>query len=109
MSAASETVRPGLHPLVPFAFLLAVIGVWRLRRCTEARSRFGEKLTVVIVVVLGVLGRGIRKRPGAVGERRQAGRSMSPDTRKGRARRSGAGRRVRALAGPAGGSARPIG
>lgn len=29
--------------------------VWRLRRRTEARSRFDEKLTVVIVLALGVL------------------------------------------------------
>lgn len=47
------------------AVLLAVIVVWRLRRRTEARSRFDEKLTVVIVLALGVLiaptpaGRGI--------------------------------------------------
>lgn len=37
------------------AVLLAVIVVWRLRRRTEARSRFDEKLTVVIVLALGVL------------------------------------------------------
>ncbi|MGY1583775.1 hypothetical protein [Streptomyces sp. MN13] len=37
------------------AVLLAVILVWRLRRRTEARSRFDEKLTVVIVLALGVL------------------------------------------------------
>jgi hypothetical protein len=37
------------------AVLLAVIVVVRLRRRTEARSRFDEKLTVVIVLVLGVL------------------------------------------------------
>lgn len=37
------------------ALLLAVIVVWRLRRRTEARSRFDEKLTVVIVLALGVL------------------------------------------------------
>lgn len=35
--------------------LLAVIVVWRLRRRTEARSRFDEKLTVVVVLALGVL------------------------------------------------------
>ncbi|MER0443181.1 hypothetical protein ABR738_01075 [Streptomyces sp. Edi4] len=35
--------------------LLAVIVVWRLRRRTHARSRFDEKLTVVIVLALGVL------------------------------------------------------
>ncbi|MBO0657185.1 hypothetical protein [Streptomyces triculaminicus] len=37
------------------AVLLAVIIVVRLRRRTEARSRFDEKLTVVIVLVFGVL------------------------------------------------------
>ncbi|MEU3500813.1 hypothetical protein ABZ726_08605 [Streptomyces hundungensis] len=37
------------------ALLLVVIVVWRLRRRTEARSRFDEKLTVVIVLALGVL------------------------------------------------------
>ena len=37
------------------AVLLAVIVVWRLRRRTQARSRFDEKLTVVIVLALGVL------------------------------------------------------
>lgn len=35
--------------------LLAVVVVWRLRRRTEARSRFDEKLTVVTVLALGVL------------------------------------------------------
>ncbi|MFE4874863.1 hypothetical protein [Streptomyces sp. NPDC056682] len=35
--------------------LLAVIVFWRLRRRTQARSRFDEKLTVVIVLALGVL------------------------------------------------------
>ncbi|MGC4987281.1 hypothetical protein ACLQ18_43045 [Streptomyces sp. DT193] len=35
--------------------LLAVIVVWRLQRRTEVRSRFDEKLTVVIVLALGVL------------------------------------------------------
>ncbi|MGA5900268.1 hypothetical protein [Streptomyces venetus] len=37
------------------AVLLAVIIVLRLRRRTEARSRFDEKLTVVTVLVFGVL------------------------------------------------------
>ncbi|MFD4578004.1 hypothetical protein ACFWNK_37530 [Streptomyces sp. NPDC058417] len=37
------------------AVLLAVIVVWRLRRRTQARSRFDEKMTVVIVLALGVL------------------------------------------------------
>lgn len=50
--------------------LLAVIVVWRLRRRTEARSRFDEKLTVAIVLALGVLiaptpaGQGILNIPG---------------------------------------------
>ncbi|MFE6688539.1 hypothetical protein ACFVFQ_18970 [Streptomyces sp. NPDC057743] len=35
--------------------LLAVVVVLRLRRRTEARSRLDEKLTVVIVLALGVL------------------------------------------------------
>lgn len=35
--------------------LLAIIVVFRLGRRTEARSRFDEKLTVVIVLALGVL------------------------------------------------------
>ncbi|MER8119064.1 hypothetical protein [Streptomyces sp. NPDC094031] len=45
--------------------LLVVIVFFRLRRRTEARSRFDEKLSVVIVLALGVLiaptpaGRGI--------------------------------------------------
>lgn len=37
------------------AVLLAVVVALRLRRRTEARSRNDEKLTVVIVLVLGVL------------------------------------------------------
>jgi len=37
------------------AVLLAVIIVMRLRRRTHARSRFDEKMTVVIVLVFGVL------------------------------------------------------
>ncbi|MGY3204701.1 hypothetical protein [Streptomyces sp. TE5632] len=37
------------------AVLLAAVAVWRLRRRTEARSRFDEKLTVVMVLALGVL------------------------------------------------------
>ncbi|GGR39771.1 hypothetical protein WEB32_29050 [Streptomyces netropsis] len=37
------------------AVLLAVIVFFRLRRRTEARSRFDEKMTVVIVLALGVL------------------------------------------------------
>ncbi|MFI6423269.1 hypothetical protein ACIBG6_38565 [Streptomyces sp. NPDC050842] len=37
------------------AVLFAVVVIWRLRRRTEARSRFDEKLTVVIVLALGVL------------------------------------------------------
>ncbi|MFF3920423.1 hypothetical protein ACFYZB_44875 [Streptomyces sp. NPDC001852] len=47
------------------AVLLAVIVVWRLRWPTHCRSLFDEKLTVVLVLALGVLiaptpaGRGI--------------------------------------------------
>ncbi|MFD3472005.1 hypothetical protein ACFWWM_37885 [Streptomyces sp. NPDC058682] len=37
------------------AVLLAVIVVLRLRRRTEARSRFDEKMTVVIVLALGIM------------------------------------------------------
>jgi hypothetical protein len=37
------------------AVLLAIIIILRLRRRTQARSRFDEKLTVVIVLVFGVL------------------------------------------------------
>ncbi|MEU9418389.1 hypothetical protein [Streptomyces sp. NPDC048272] len=37
------------------ALLLAVIVFIRLRRRTESRSRFDEKMTVVIVLALGVL------------------------------------------------------
>lgn len=37
------------------AVLLAVVIVVRLRRRTEARSRFDERLTVVIVAVFGIL------------------------------------------------------
>ncbi|MFJ3882947.1 hypothetical protein ACIPW5_36545 [Streptomyces sp. NPDC090077] len=37
------------------AVLLAVIVFFRLRRRTQARSRFDEKTTVVIVLALGVL------------------------------------------------------
>lgn len=37
------------------AVLLAFIIFFRLRRRTEARSRFDEKMTVVIVTVFGVL------------------------------------------------------
>ncbi|MEU2228587.1 hypothetical protein [Streptomyces sp. NPDC018347] len=40
---------------IDLAVLLAVVVFWRLRRRTEARSRFDEKLTVVIVLALGVL------------------------------------------------------
>ncbi|MFE2760429.1 hypothetical protein [Streptomyces halstedii] len=35
--------------------LLAVIVLLRLRRCTEARSRNDEKLTVIIVLALGIV------------------------------------------------------
>ncbi|MFJ9598037.1 hypothetical protein ACIRS3_35500 [Streptomyces virginiae] len=37
------------------AVLLAVIVFFRLRRRTEARSRFDEKMTVVIVLALGIM------------------------------------------------------
>ncbi|MCM9077137.1 hypothetical protein L1606_03325 [Streptomyces spororaveus] len=37
------------------AVLLAVIVVLRLRRRTEARSRFDEKMTVAIVLALGII------------------------------------------------------
>ncbi|MFF0969413.1 hypothetical protein ACWDQO_29500 [Streptomyces sp. NPDC003703] len=40
---------------IDVAVLLAVIVVRRLRRRTEACSRFDEKMTVVIVLALGVL------------------------------------------------------
>ncbi|MFF8990414.1 hypothetical protein ACF09H_10810 [Streptomyces sp. NPDC014983] len=40
---------------IDVAVLLAVIVFLRLRRRTEARSRFDEKLTVVVVLALGVL------------------------------------------------------
>ncbi|MGW7791485.1 hypothetical protein [Streptomyces tricolor] len=47
--------RSGRWVTLNVAVLLAVIIVWRLRRRTEARSRFDERLTVVIVLALGVL------------------------------------------------------
>jgi hypothetical protein len=37
------------------AVLLAVVVIWRLMRRTQARSRADEKMTVVIVLVLGIL------------------------------------------------------
>lgn len=37
------------------AVLLAVIVFLRLRRRTESRSRFDEKMTVVIVLALGII------------------------------------------------------
>ncbi|MFD9271329.1 hypothetical protein ACFWB1_32585 [Streptomyces goshikiensis] len=37
------------------AVLFVVVVIWRLRRRTQARSRVDEKLTVVIVLALGVL------------------------------------------------------
>lgn len=60
-AATPRVVRPvvrgrsGALVTIDVAVLLAVIVVWRLRRRTEARSRFDEKLTVVIVLALGVL------------------------------------------------------
>lgn len=40
---------------INLAVLLAAIIVLRLLRKTEARTRFDEKLTVVVVLVFGVL------------------------------------------------------
>ncbi len=40
---------------INLAVLLVVIVVLRLRRRTQARSRFDEKMTVVIVLALGVV------------------------------------------------------
>ncbi|AEW99768.1 hypothetical protein [Streptantibioticus cattleyicolor] len=40
---------------VDLAVFLAVIVIVRLRRRTQARTRFDEKLTVAIVLALGVL------------------------------------------------------
>ncbi|GAA2639941.1 hypothetical protein [Streptomyces axinellae] len=40
---------------INLAVLLAFIVIMRLRRRTEARSRNDEKMTVVIVLVLGLL------------------------------------------------------
>ncbi|MBP0932613.1 hypothetical protein [Streptomyces sp. KCTC 0041BP] len=37
------------------AVLLAIIVLFRLRRRTEARSRFDEKMTVIIVLALGIM------------------------------------------------------
>lgn len=47
--------RSGRLLTINVAVLLAVIVVWRLRRRTEARSRVDERLTVVIVLALGVV------------------------------------------------------
>lgn len=49
--------RGGLGRLLTInvTVLLVVIVVWRLRRRTQARSRLDERLTVVIVLALGVL------------------------------------------------------
>lgn len=52
---AGRWVRVGRLLTINVAVLLAVIVLFRLRRRTEARSRFDEKLTVVIVLALGVL------------------------------------------------------
>ncbi|MEU7427974.1 hypothetical protein [Streptomyces sp. NPDC040750] len=40
---------------IDVTLLLAIIVFFRLRRRTESRSRFDEKMTVVIVLALGVL------------------------------------------------------
>ena len=52
---ATRWGRSGRLLTINVAVLLTVIVVWRLRRRTEARSRFDEKLTVVIVLALGIL------------------------------------------------------
>ncbi|MEV8550828.1 hypothetical protein AB0L04_13490 [Streptomyces glaucescens] len=63
------------------AVLLAVIVVWRLRRRTEARSRFDERLTVGIVLALGVL---IAPTPAGQGIRSIRGQLTSGVTQAGR-------------------------
>ncbi len=63
------------------AMLLVVIVIWRLRRRTEARSRFDEKLTVVIVLALGVL---IAPTPGGEGIVNVLGQVASGVTQAGR-------------------------
>lgn len=50
-----EGERSGRVLTINVTVLLAVIVILRLRRRTEARSRKDEKLTVIIVLVLGVL------------------------------------------------------
>ncbi|AIA07969.1 hypothetical protein DC74_7549 [Streptomyces noursei] len=50
-----STGRFGRLLTINIVVLLAVIVFLRLRRRTEARSRFDEKVTVVIVLALGVL------------------------------------------------------
>lgn len=55
MGTAVEWVGGRRLLTINVAVLLAVIVVLRLRRRTEARSRRDEKLTVVIVLALGVL------------------------------------------------------
>lgn len=40
---------------IDMAVLLAIVVVVRLRRTTHSRSRFDEKLTVFIVLLLGIL------------------------------------------------------
>jgi hypothetical protein len=47
--------RTGRVLTINVAVLLAVVVVVRLRRRTEPRTRFDEKLGVVIVLALGVL------------------------------------------------------
>ncbi|MFF8594613.1 hypothetical protein ACF061_24815 [Streptomyces sp. NPDC015220] len=66
---------------IDVAVLLAVIVLWRLRRRTEARSRFDEKLTVVIVLALGVL---IAPTPAGQGISNVLGRLASGVTQAGR-------------------------
>ncbi|MYR15254.1 hypothetical protein G3I48_32770 [Streptomyces griseus] len=65
--------------------LLAVIVLLRLRRRTEARSRNDEKLTVIIVLALGVviaptpLGGGHRRLPGPARLRRHQLLPLKPE------------------------------
>ena len=47
--------RSGQLLTINVAVLLAVIVFFRLRRRTHSRSRFDEKMSVVIVLALGVL------------------------------------------------------
>lgn len=61
------------------AVLLVIIVVLRLRRRTQARSRFDEKMTVLIVLALGIMlaptdvGQGIAGLPRPARQRRLPG------------------------------------